>query len=224
MVKPVSQLVWKSLPTTTGLEKPASAGLEKPAGMADQRENLTNKRGKPLGSGTTNATRKANRAHLQWANLAALGDPDTVESLEAHVQALEKARAKAEQKKALLEKTRSAPASGCASSSVKPPAALEKAAPAALEKAQGSGDGDSYSYYSSSPSTSTENERPKAKAKPHPRAQSPFYPSKSWEQPRKTKKKKMKLWETSTTNWKGLGKMVKSAMLWKRQKVHLALC
>lgn len=144
--------------------------------MADQRENLTNKRGKPLGSGTTNATRKANRAHLQWANLAALGDPDTVESLEAHVQALEKARAKAEQKKALLEKTRSAPASGCASSSVKPPAALEKAAPAALEKAQGSGDGDSYSYYSSSPSTSTENERPKAKAKPHPKGTEPFLP------------------------------------------------
>lgn len=161
---------------TAGLEKPAnnnrfgkasfSAGLEKPAGMADQPGKILNKRRKPLGSGTTNGTRRANRANLQWGNLAALGDPDTVESLEAHVQALEKARAKAEQKEALLEKTRSDAASGCASSSVKP-AALEKVASAALEKAApGSGDGDSYSYYSSRPSTSTENERPKAKAKP----------------------------------------------------------
>lgn len=211
-------MAWASLPNclsfwfgkasfTTGLEKPPgsgkasfSAGLEKPAGMADQPEKILNKRRNPLGSGTTNATRRANRANLQWGNLAALGDPDTVEPLEAHVQALEKARAKAEQKKALLEKTRSDAASGCASSSVKPAAlekvasaALEKAAPAALEKAQGSGDGDSYSYYSNSPSTSAENERPKAKAKPRPKGAEPFLPKQELGATQENQKEKMRM-------------------------------
>ena len=56
-------------------------------------EGPPNKKGRPFGSGTTNATRKANRAHLQWDRLAG-ENPADPQVLVRHLEQLEAAQKK----------------------------------------------------------------------------------------------------------------------------------
>ena len=53
---------------------------------------------RPAGSGTTHSTRREQRKALQWDQLAANHEPDTEDSLEKQVEALEKAAQKAKEK------------------------------------------------------------------------------------------------------------------------------
>lgn len=53
---------------------------------------------RPAGSGTTHSTRREQRKALQWDQLAANHQPDTEDSLEKQLEALEKAAQKAKEK------------------------------------------------------------------------------------------------------------------------------
>ena len=62
---------------------------------------------RPAGSGTTHSTRREQRKALQWDQLAANHQPDTEDSLEKQLEALEKAAQKAKEKmEELKEKKR----------------------------------------------------------------------------------------------------------------------
>lgn len=58
-------------------------------------EGPKSKKGRPFGHGTTNATRRAKRAHLQWSALEK-ADPGSPRTLMKHLQALEEARERAQ--------------------------------------------------------------------------------------------------------------------------------
>ena len=62
---------------------------------------------KPAGTGTTHANRRQQRQHLQWNNLE-VAEPDKVEDLDAHLEALEKAtqRARERREELALEKAK----------------------------------------------------------------------------------------------------------------------
>lgn len=60
-------------------------------------EGPKNKKGRPFGHGTTNATRRAKRAHLQWSALEK-ADPGSPRTLMKHLQALEEARERAQKR------------------------------------------------------------------------------------------------------------------------------
>ena len=59
--------------------------------MAQAPEGPRNKKNRPFGSGTTNATRRQKRQHLQWSNLGQ-ADPTDPALLLNHLEALEKAQ------------------------------------------------------------------------------------------------------------------------------------
>ena len=59
--------------------------------MAQAPEGPRSKKNRPFGSGTTNATRRQKRQHLQWSNLGQAGPTDPALLLN-HLEALEKAQ------------------------------------------------------------------------------------------------------------------------------------
>ena len=65
--------------------------------MAEAPEGPKNKKGRPFGSGTTNAKRRELRKEKQWSALEGQ-DPTSPECLMKHLQALEKAQTKCKQK------------------------------------------------------------------------------------------------------------------------------
>ena len=65
--------------------------------MAEQPKGPKNKKGRPMGSGTTNEKRKAARANKQWSNLEN-ADPSSPTHLLKHLEALEKAQKKCQER------------------------------------------------------------------------------------------------------------------------------
>ena len=65
--------------------------------MSQAPEGPKNKKGRPFGSGTTNAKRKEERKHLQWSALENANPSDPAHLLE-HLKALEKAQKKCQER------------------------------------------------------------------------------------------------------------------------------
>ncbi len=66
--------------------------------MSQAPEGPKNKKGRPFGSGTTNAKRKEARKHLQWSALENAANPSDPAHLLEHLKALEKAQKKCQER------------------------------------------------------------------------------------------------------------------------------